>query len=683
MGKKLVIVESPAKVKTISKFLGPGYKVMASYGHCYQINPKGLSIDIDNGYEPKYVPCEDKKNVIKDIKANAKKCDMVYIATDPDREGEAIAANIRDFIIAGSTPTQRVTFHEITKKAIKDAFKTPSVVDENMYLSQKARSVVDRLVGYKVSPVLWKKVCKGTSAGRVQSIGLKMIVERQKEIDSFVPEEYWTIKGYFSIEGNNVSADYKSKDSIKDKSAVNNILKSIDESGPWSISDIKDSQNKNSPGPIFKTSTLQQTASSLLGWSSKKTMQVAQSLYEGFSVQGGEQSGLITYHRTDSLNISKEAMDACRDLILKDYGPDYLPAKPRYFKTNNKSAQEAHEGIRPTHLEYPLSVIKQSIPIDAYKLYELIYRKFVASQMKPAITSTTTLTISSSNNKHSFIVVGQREIFDGYYAAWVYSNKKYITLPEVKSGSTADMERVEPTQHFTKPPAYFNDGSLVKVLEEDGVGRPSTYASIIDTLLKRKYVSREGKKLKAEELGILISDYLSKEFPELMDNKYTSRVESKLDDISNGAVEWDSVVDTFYKELEQRVDAAYQSSGSKSSEDSGILCPVCKKHNLFVRRSKYGKFYGCSGFQEKGKDKCKATFQIGSDGLPVAKKGPEYLEGHVCDVCGSKIVARVASKGKNKGNKFYGCSGYPKCRRVFDENGKPIEYKKKPKQKKS
>jgi DNA topoisomerase-1 len=678
MGKKLVIVESPAKVKTISKFLGSDYIVTASYGHCYQIDPKSMSIDIENGYEPKYIPSKDKKKVIDDLKLKIQKCDMVYLATDPDREGEAIAANIRDFIIKNKKPIQRVTFQEITKKAILAAFQNPGVVNEQEYEAQKARSVLDRLVGYGVSPVLWKKVCKGTSAGRVQSIGLKIITERQKEIDAFVPEEFWTIDGKFKLSTNDVvDAKYKTSADIKNEDEAKEITEKISSVKSWSIKDIKETDKKNNPGPIFKTSTLQQTASSILGWSSKKTMSAAQALYEGFSVNGGDQSGLITYHRTDSLNISKDAMSDCRKLITKNYGPKYLPAKPRFFKTGNKSAQEAHEGIRPTHLEYSLSAVKASIPADAYKLYELIYSKFIASQMTPAETKTTSIVIASDDEEHIFTSSGQRTVFDGYYKAWKYGNHKDSIMPEVKEGEVAEFQEVIPEQHFTKPPAYFNDGSLVKVLEEEGVGRPSTYASIIDTLITRQYVSRDGKKLKGEDLGRLVSDYLIPEFPELMDNGYTSRIEGKLDEIADGKVSWVKVVDDFYKELQKRITAAASKQAIKKDIDTGILCPKCGKHNLSLKRSKYGEFYGCMGFFEKGADQCKASFKIGPNKEPIAKAEPEYLKGHVCDVCGSKIAVRVAKSGKNKGNKFYGCSGFPKCKRIFDENGNPQEFKKK------
>jgi len=405
-------------------------------------------------------------------------------------------------------------------------------------------------------------------------------------------------------------------------------------------------------------------------------MQVAQALYEGFSVNGGDQTGLITYHRTDSLNISKEAMDACRQTVVKNYGPNYLTPQPRFFKTANKSAQEAHEGIRPSHLEYSLSAVKSSIPLDAYKLYELIYLKFLASQMNPAIVKTTSVSIESSCGKHVFSASGQRILFDGYYKAWKFTGSKDNIMPDIKEGEVLELLKITPEQHFTKPPAYFSDGSLVKVLEEEGVGRPSTYASIIDTLIKRQYVSRDGKKLKGEDLGRLVSNFLTAEFPELMDNGYTSRVEEKLDEIAEGKSSWDVTVDDFYKELCKRIGTASDKASNKTSEDTGILCPTCKVNNLFIKRSKYGEFYGCGGFLEKGAKKCKATFQIGPNKEPVAKKGSEYLEGHVCDVCGSKISVRVAGKGKNVGNKFFGCSGYPKCKRIFDENGAPKEFKK-------
>ena len=674
MGKKLVIVESPAKVKTISKFLGDGFIVTASYGHCYQIDPKSMSVDIEHGFEPKYVACIDKKKVITDIKSMVKKCDMVYLATDPDREGEAIAAHLRDFVIEGACPTKRVTFQEITKKAVLSAFDAPKDLDEDMYKSQKARSVLDRLVGYGVSPILWKKVCKGTSAGRVQSIGLKIISERQKEIDAFVPEEYWTINGFFKpAKGDSFEAIYKIKDRIENGKQAHSLLEDIKSVADWAISETDESEKSVSPSPLFKTSSLQQAASSLFGWSSKKTMQVAQALYEGFSVQGADTTGLITYHRTDSLNISKEAMDDCRKLIVKDYGTAYLPASPRYFKTDNKSAQEAHEGIRPSHLELSLVAIRNSIPIDAFKLYELIYCKFIASQMTAAKMISSSITVKGK--EHIFTASGQRTTFDGFYAAWKFSGHKDNLIPEISKGDIVSLSKADTEQHFTKPPSYFSDGSLVKVLEEEGVGRPSTYASIIDTLIKRKYVSRDGKKLKGEELGRMVSDYLTAEFPELMSNGYTSRVEEKLDEVAVGKSVWNAEVGDFYTELKKRIEAADDKVSTKKSEDSGILCPTCKCNNLFVKRSKYGEFYGCGGFLEKGAKKCKATFMIGPNKEPQAKKGPEYMEGHVCDKCGSKIAVRVASKGKNSGNKFFGCSGYPKCKRVFNADGTPIEFK--------
>lgn len=670
MSKKLVIVESPAKVKTISKFLGSDYIVTASYGHCYQIDPDSMSIDIESGYEPKYIPCKDKKKVIDDLKIKVSKCDMVYLATDHDREGEAIAAHIRDFIVKGRCPTQRVTFQEITKKAILAAFQNPGNVDEDEYHAQKARSVLDRLVGYGVSPVLWKKVCKGTSAGRVQSIGLKIITERQKEIDAFVPEEYWSIGGKFRLgTGDVIDTEYKVKGTIPSEGDVKKIVASISSTESWSIGSIKETAKDSNPGPLFKTSTLQQTASSLFGWPSKKTMSAAQALYEGFSINGGDQSGLITYHRTDSLNISKDAMTDCRNLIAKDFGAKYLPASPRFFKTDKQNAQEAHEGIRPTHLEHSLLDIKRSIPADAFKLYELIYAKFVASQMAPAKTSTTSISIESKNGEHIFTASGQRTLFDGYYKAWTFSSRTDSIMPPVSEGIEASIIDIIPAQHYTKPPAYFSDGSLVKVLEEEGVGRPSTYASIIDTLIARQYISRDGNKLKGEDLGRLISDYLVPEFPELMDNGYTSRIEDKLDEIAQGKITWTNVVDDFYKELDKRIAMATGKVASKQNLDTGILCPKCGKHNLALKRSKYGEFYGCVGFLGKGADQCKASFKIGPNKEPLIKMEPEYLKGHVCDVCGSKIAVRVAKSGKNSGNKFYGCSGFPKCKRIFDENG--------------
>lgn len=665
MGKALVIVESPAKIKKIQGYLGPGYIVKASFGHCYQIEPKGLSIDIDNQYTPKYVIAQSKSKVVKEIKEAAKKCDVCYIASDPDREGEAIGWHLAKFAIKSACPIKRTTFHEITKSAIQKAFSTPGDLNEEMYHSQQARAVLDRLVGYGVSPVLWSKVCKGTSAGRVQSIGLMIIAERQKEIDAFKAEEYWEIEGTFATpRKDSFKASYLKKEKITSEKEATEIVDSIKNEDSWKIKEVKQSEKKRSPYPLFNTSSLQQFASAVYGWPGKKTMSLAQKLYE---------TGKITYHRTDSLNVSKEAISDVRGHIKGNYGTQYLPAKPRFFKTTSKSAQEAHEGIRPTDLS-----IKTAATADETKLYKGIYERFVASQMEEAIFDTLKVTVENGSKSHQFQTNGQKLKFDGFLKVWSFGSSKDQVLPEIIEGEDSNLLVVDPSQHFTQPPPSYNDASLVKTLEENGVGRPSTYASIIDTLIKRTYVERQGKKFVPTELGMTVSDFLRGSFPELMDTKYTARIEDKLDEIADGKLVWYETVDDFYNELQKRIGAAKTAKSLKKAEKTNISCPTCNKHKLVIRKSRYGEFYGCSGFMEKGKAKCKATFQIGDDGSPIIKV-VNYLKdssgkSFKCDKCGKPVVIRKSTK---TGKEFGGCSGFPACKRMFDMECNLIEFKRK------
>lgn len=664
----LVVVESPAKIKKIQKFLGSGYIVKASMGHCFEIDPKDRNaIDINNNFEPKYIVSSKKKKTVDDIKAAAKKCSTCYIASDPDREGEAIGWHLAKLVIKNACKIKRATFHEITKSAVQAAFNNTTDLNEDMYHSQQARAVLDRLVGYNVSPVLWKKVCKGTSAGRVQSIGLRLIVDRQLEIDAFIPEEFWEVEGLFYTNSHDeLACKYVHKKKVTNEKDAMDIVASINQQASWLIDDIEKSEKKRSPAPLFSTSTLQQFAASRFSWPGKKTMSVAQKLYE---------AGKITYHRTDSLNISKEAMQSVRDLIGKSFGQKYLPAKPNYFKTKSKSAQQAHEGIRPTDM----SCTKTNLGADEDKLYDAIYKRFVSCQMTPAVFDTVKVNITDGNNKHKFAISGQTLKFDGFLKVWTYGSSKDEALPVLKKSEKVDLKKVTPSQHFTKPPASFNDASIVKTLEEHGVGRPSTYASIIDTLLTRAYVVRENKAFKPTELGTMVSSYLTANFPELMDTRYTSRVEEKLDEIAEGKEVWYNTVGSFYKELTQRITAAQASASMKQAEDTDIDCPECGKHKLTIRRGKYGKFYGCLGYLEKGKDKCKGTFQIAEDGSPIVKEKPKILVGPhgeevKCDKCGSPVVVR---KAKASGKEFGGCSNFPRCKRMFDLEGNVIEFKKK------
>ena len=667
----LVIVESPGKVKTIQKILGFDYKVRATVGHCFHIIPKNDSIDIENNYEPKYGIIKGKKNVVDELKKVASQCDETILASDADREGENIAYSVARFILRDLN-TKRAVFQEITKTAILNAMKSTRPIDMNLVNAQKARSVLDMLVGFKVSPVLWSKVCRGTSAGRVQSIGLEIIVEKQREIEKFKSEEYWDITASFlNLNKEQFASTYKSSEKLISEKQVNDIIASINKAKQWTVKSIAKSKKLRSPQPIFNTSTLQQFCSSTFGWDGKKTMKLAQSLYEGFSISGHEATGLITYHRTDSLNISTEAISQVREFIVENIGKKYLPKQYRQFKSK-VSAQEAHEGIRPSHLEYNLEDIKTSIPGDEYKLYEAIYYKFVSCQMVDAEFDIVKATIVSNNN-HTFTANGQTQIFDGYLRCWPYSTAKDEMLPLMNEQDDILLKEIKGNQHFTKPPASFNTASFIKFLDENGIGRPSTYATIVDTLLKRGYIIKDGKAFKPTDLGCKIYDFLIVAFPELMNMNYTARMELELDEIAEKGKTWYTSVDSFYKELSKRIIDARGTEKTINTTD--IECPTCHKNMLVKRFSKFGEFYGCAGYNKNEKEQCKATFKIAPDGEPIVaeKKVQRYLEGVKCDKCGSKIVVRT---GKESGKDFGGCSSFPKCKRMFSLDGIPIERKK-------
>jgi len=670
MPKSLVIVESPNKIKKIQGYLGPDYIVKASFGHCYQIDPSGMSIDIEDDFNPKYTIAARKSNVVQEIKEAARVCDTCYIASDPDREGEAIGWHIANFVIKKSCKIKRVVFHEITKSAVQAAFKNASDLNEPLYHAQQARSVLDRLVGFGVSPVLWKKVCKGTSAGRVQSIGLELIVDRQKEIDAFIPEEYWDIEGIFRTPASEeFKASYLKENKITCEKEAQDLLSAIKAESNWAIQSLDSGSKKRSPFPPFNTSTLQQFAAITFGWPGKKTMSVAQSLFE---------AGLHTYHRTDSFSISSDFLKEVRDYISFNYDKKYLPAKALFYKTKSANAQEAHECIRPTDLKSTPSSCSSKLNADQIKLYSAIYKRFISCQMADAEFDSKKAVIVGDSKKLKFSANGQTLRFDGFLKEWTYSSAKEETLPDIKEKDSLGLSKIIPAQHFTKPPAFFNDASIIKALDENGVGRPSTYAGIIDILIARGYIIREGKAFRPTDLGILICDYLKGSFKNLMDIGYTSRIEEKLDQIAEGKHVWHSVVREFYTELDKDIKTALKGSSMKQAEETEILCPECGKYNLIIRNSRFGKFYGCAGYTERGKNKCSATFKIGEDGSPV-KKVTNYLKDlygniRLCDKCGSKIVIR---KSKKAGKDFGGCTSYPKCRQVFSLDGEPIEFKKK------
>lgn len=671
--KKLFIVESPNKIKTIQKFVGPEFTLKATVGHCFQIDPDDDAIDLEDNYKPTYIVIPKKKKVISEIKAAAANADICYIATDPDREGEAIGWHVAKNIIKNTCPIKRISFQEITKSAVTTALNNPRDLDTNLFNAQQARAVLDRLVGYKVSPVLWRKVCKGTSAGRVQSIGLRLIVERQAEIDIFVPEEYWDITGIFKTSKNEeFSATYKPSEKLISEDQVNPILKSIGKIKVWILEDATKVKKTRSPNPVFNTSSLQQFCSSTFGWDGKKTMRVAQSLYEGASIAGHERTGLITYHRTDSLNISKEAMGLVREFIKTKIGENYLSSVPRKFKSK-ESAQEAHEGIRPSHLEFSLDAVRAAVENDEFKLYEAIYYRFIACQMSDAEFDVTKLTIVSNDKRHTFTSNGQVMTFDGFLKYWPYGSAKDEALPKTTIGDELILKDPKGNQHFTKPPAAFNTASLVKTMEENGIGRPSTYATIISTLLDRAYIEKNGKAFVPTDLGKKVCLYLITNFPEIMNMNYTARMEDQLDEIASFGKVWYKVVDSFFKELSKRLEASRDSESMKERNESNFICPTCKKNKLIKRFGKYGAFYGCSGYSLKGKDKCKAIFKIGSDDKPVEKVQKEirYIENATCNKCGSPIIIR---KNLKSGKEFGGCSKWPRCKGIFSLDGTPIQF---------
>jgi DNA topoisomerase-1 len=662
MPKNLVIVESPGKIRTIQKFLGNDFSVKATIGHCFEIEPNDNAIDIKNGFKTEYSIIKGKKTVLDEIKKIAKECEIVYIATDGDREGEAIGFQVANYLNVDKK-IKRAKFYEITKQAVLNAIANPGVIDTALVHAQQARSVLDRLVGYKVSPVLWRYVASKTSAGRVQSVGLRLIVDRQQEIDAFKIEEYWTIAGDFlSLRKDKFTANYSTKEKHKNKEETDSTLESINKVSKWIIKEISKVKRDRMPLPVFQTSTLQQFCSTTFGWPAKKTMSAAQSVYE---------AGLITYHRTDCTNISQEAITIAREIIKNQFGDKYLPEKPNVFKSKS-NAQEAHEGIRPSHLEYSLDEVKKQLTEEQFKLYEAIYRRFISCQMTKAEFNNTKVTIMSNDSSHSFTANGQILIFDGFLKVYTYSTSKETILPELNENEEVKLDKVSGEQHFTKPPPQFNDASLVKTLEEKGIGRPSTYATIIETLKRRLYVEEDKKAFRPTDLGKKVCEFLVKAFPELLNPNFTARVEEQLDEIANNKKEWQNVVGDFWIELEKYLKTCQEIGKElRSDNETEILCPECKKNKLVKRFGKYGAFYGCGGFRSK---ECSAIFKIGENDEPIKieKKEKKYIEGKKCK-CGGKIVIRTS---KNSGKEFGGCENFPTCKKIYTLEGELIERRK-------
>jgi len=645
----LVIVESPAKVKTIKKFLSSNYKVEATMGHIRDLPKSQLGIDVDNDFEPKYITIRGKGQILEKLRKEAKSCDKIYLATDPDREGEAISWHLSKVLGIDPKDDCRIEFNEITKTAVKNAIKKPRSINMDLVDAQQARRVLDRLVGYKISPLLWKKVKKGLSAGRVQSVAVKLILDREEEIRAFVPKEYWDLNAKL-LDGKSkktIEAKfYGNKDKkieINTQEEMDALLKSL-EGQEYQVIKIKKGEKKrNAPLP-FTTSSLQQEAYRKLGFSTKKTMMVAQRLYEGVDIKGEGTVGLVSYIRTDSTRLSDEAKADAKQFIIDRYGEKYYRKNNVQAKPNTK-AQDAHEGIRPTSAFREPSLIKDSLDKDQYKLYELIWTRFIASQMEPAVYDVVTIDISAG--EYIFKATGSSVKFPGFMLVYTEGKdekeeEKDIILPEINEGEILKLKKLEPKQHFTEPPARYTEATLVKALEEKGIGRPSTYAPIISTILARGYVVKEKKYLKTTELGEAVTKLLTDYFKDIINVEFTANMEKELDNIADGEEKWIDVIKKFYGSFEKALEVAEEKIGKIEIPDevSDEVCEYCGR-NLVYKMGKYGKFLACPGFPE-----CRNTKAI------VESTGIK------CPKCNSgQLIARKSKKGR----KFYGCSNYPKC----------------------
>ena len=646
MHKYLVIVESPAKVKTISKFLGANYKVMASQGHVRDLPKSQMGVDVEHDYEPKYITIRGKGDILAALRKEAKKADKVYLATDPDREGEAISWHLAAALKLEDKDIYRITFNEITKNAVKASLKEARKIDMNLVDAQQARRVLDRVVGYGISPLLWAKIKRGLSAGRVQSVALRMICDRENEIDAFIPEEYWTMEASLNIKGEKKPlvakfyGDRNGKIDIKNAAQMQKILDEVKNSG-FSIESVKKSEKiKKSPLP-FTTSTLQQEAAKTLNMSTKRTMNIAQQLYEGVDIKGRGTVGLITYLRTDSTRVADEAKTASKDYISENYGEKYL-SQSSNTKKDDKKIQDAHEAIRPTDLSLSPALVKESLQRDQFRLYQLIWKRFVASQMAPAQYETTSVRIGAG--EYIFTVSASKIVFDGFMSVYKSDDDNEETNALAKGldeNSVLTLDDVNGTQHFTQPPAHFTEASLVKALEEQGIGRPSTYAPTISTIIARHYVIKENKNLYISELGNAVNNIMMTAFPTIVDVKFTANMESLLDGVAEGTVEWKEIIRNFYPDLKVAIDEAEKELEHVKIEDevTDVICDKCGR-NMVIKYGPHGKFLGCPGFPE-----CHNT--------------KPYLEkiGVACPKCGKDVILKKTKKGRM----FYGCEGYPEC----------------------
>lgn len=657
MAKNLVIVESPTKVKTIKKFLGKNYEVVASQGHVRDLPKSSLGIDVDNDFEPRYITIRGKGNLLSSLRKEVKKADHIYLATDPDREGEAISWHLLEALNLKGKDVKRITFNEITKNAVKASFKKPRDIDLSLVDAQQARRILDRLVGYEISPLIWAKVKRGLSAGRVQSVALRIVAEREAEIDAFIPQEYYTLDVNLKGKGakDKLTCGFygreSGKEEISDKASLDKIMSELTGEQFKVLSVKKTYREKKAPLP-FTTSTLQQEAFKALNFSTSKTMRVAQQLYEGVDIKGAGTVGLITYLRTDSVRVSDEAKNKAHDFISENYGDDFLREGPG--KTSAASRiQDAHEAIRPADLTRLPSNVKDSLTREQFRLYQLIWRRFMASRMSNAKYETTTAKIQAG--EYIFSTAASHRIFDGFMLVYTDAEEekeeKKSPVYSLEEGQILEFDSFDEKQHFTQPPAHFTEASLVHTMEELGIGRPSTYAPTIGTLLARNYVTKEGRNLFMTELGDAVNNIMTEWFPTIVDKTFTANMESLLDGVEEGKVEWKSIIRNFYPDLEESVKKAQEllEKVQIADEETDVVCDKCGRH-MVIKYGKFGKFLACPGFPE-----CSNT--------------KPYLEkiGVPCPKCGKDIVIRKTRKGRV----FYGCENYPDC--DFTSWQKPVE----------
>ncbi len=647
MAKYLVIVESPAKVKTIKKFLGKNYEVAASNGHVRDLPKSQLGIDVEHGYEPKYITIRGKGEILANLRKEVKKAEKVYLATDPDREGEAISWHLSKALKLEGKNVYRISFNEITKNAVKASLKQAREIDMNLVDAQQTRRMLDRMVGYRISPLLWAKVKRGLSAGRVQSVALRIISDREEEINAFIPAEYWTLDAQFAVPGEKkslIAKFYGNKDgkmNIGSREEMDDVLSQLRQE-QYQVLEVKKGERVKKPPLPFTTSTLQQEASKVLNFSTQKTMRLAQQLYEGVDIKGQGTVGIITYLRTDSVRISEEADQAAREYIGAEYGERYV-AKAGQAKKSNVKIQDAHEAIRPSDIARTPAIVKESLSRDQFRLYQLIWNRFTASRMGSAVYETTSITIGAGD--YRFHVSASKVAFDGFLS--VYSSEddekgeSNVLLNSVSRDTELNLKELEEKQHFTQPPAHYTEASLVKALEELGIGRPSTYAPTITTLLGRRYIVKESRNLYITELGEVVNSIMKEAFPTIVDEKFTANMESLLDMIAEGNISWKAVVENFYPDLEKAVESAEHDLEKVKIEDevTDIVCEQCGR-NMVVKYGPHGRFLACPGF-------------------PDCRNTKPYLEkiGVKCPKCGKEVVLKKTKKGR----KYYGCENNPEC----------------------